>query len=91
MTDIARGGTGDGTATRESNAKIEEDCVMAVSPKLIEAINREIQAVPIEEKRLPELAVELNQLRAAAEAALVGHDFDRDPADFRTILNRGRL
>ena len=44
---------------------------MAVSPKLIEAINQEIQAMPIAGTRWPELAVELNQLRAAAEAALV--------------------
>jgi hypothetical protein len=63
---------------------------MAVSPALIETINLEIQQVPIEAKRWPELAVELNQLRAAAEAALKMHDFDRDPADFQTILSRGK-
>ena len=60
---------------------------MPVSPKLIAAINQEIQAVPIVEARWPELAVELNQLRAAAEAALAVHDFDRDPADFRVLLD----
>jgi hypothetical protein len=63
---------------------------MAVSPKLIEAINQEIQAIPIAETRWPELAVELNQLRAAAEAALAVHDFDRDPADFQAMLHRSR-
>ncbi|MEA2801283.1 MAG: hypothetical protein QOE49_1378 [Rhodospirillaceae bacterium] len=63
---------------------------MAVSPKLIEAINQEIQAVPIAGTRWPELAVELNQLRAAAEAALAVHDFDRDPADFQAMLDRSR-
>ena len=60
---------------------------MPVSPRLIEAINQEIQAVPIAEARWPELAVELNQLRAAAEMALAVHDFDRDPADFRATLD----
>ena len=60
---------------------------MAVSPKLIEAINQEIQAVPSAGTRWPELAVELNQLRAAAEAALAVHDFDRDPADFQALLD----
>jgi hypothetical protein len=63
---------------------------MAVSPKLIEAINQEIQGLPIAETRWPELAVELNQLRAAAEAALAVHDFDRDPADFQATLDRSR-
>jgi hypothetical protein len=63
---------------------------MAVSPKLIEAINQEIQAVPIAGTRWPELAVELNQLRAAAEASLAVHDFDRDPADFQAMLDRSR-
>ena len=33
-----------------------------------------------------ELAVELNQLRAAAEVALGSHDFDREPMDFFTLL-----
>jgi hypothetical protein len=63
---------------------------MPMSPKLIEAINQEIQAVPIAEARWPELAVELTQLRAAAEAALSVHDFDRDPADFQTMLDGRR-
>jgi hypothetical protein len=63
---------------------------MAVSPKLIEAMNQEIQAVPIAATRWPELALELNQLRAAAEAALAVHDFDRDPADFQALLDRSR-
>jgi len=42
-------------------------------------INREIEGLPIEDKRWAELAVELNQLRGAAEAALAKHDFDREP------------
>jgi hypothetical protein len=68
------------------NQPSQEDA-LPVSPKLIEAINREIQQVPIEDKRWPELAIELDQLRAAAEAALAVHDFDRDPADFQAVLH----
>ena len=60
---------------------------MPVSPRLIETLNQEVQSVPIVEARAAELAVELNQLRAAAEAALAVHDFDRDPADFRALLD----
>lgn len=59
---------------------------MPVSPTLIETINEDIQAVPIAPGRPAELAIELGQLRAAAEAALAVHDFDRDPADFRALL-----
>jgi hypothetical protein len=63
---------------------------MAVSPELLAAINREVQNVPIREDRWPELAVELNQLRAAAEASLRGHDFDRDPTEFLAVLAAAR-
>ena len=59
---------------------------MPVSPKLLEMINREIEGLPIEDKRWAELAVELNQLRGAAEAALAKHDFDREPSDFDRLL-----
>ena len=60
---------------------------MSITPELIEATNREVQSVPIAATRWAELAVELNQLRAAAEAALAVHDFDRDPADFQAMLD----
>ena len=63
---------------------------MPVSPKLIETLNAEIQAVPIAEGRPAELAIEIGQLRAAAEAALAVHDFDRDPADFRSLLDASK-
>jgi hypothetical protein len=63
---------------------------MPITPKLLEAINHEIQSVPIAATRWPELAVELNQLRAAAEAALAVHDFDRDPTEFAATLDSRR-
>ena len=63
---------------------------MPITPRLIEAINQEIQSVPIAETRWLELAVELNQLRAAAELALAVHDFDRDPTDFADLLDSRR-
>jgi hypothetical protein len=46
--------------------------------------------VPIAQQRWPELAVELNQLRTAAEAALAVHDFDRDPGEFPAVLRSRR-
>ena len=55
---------------------------MPVTAELLKAINREVQGIPIEEERWKELAVEVNQLRQAAESALGVHDFDRDPAEF---------
>lgn len=61
---------------------------MPVTPNLLKFINEEIQSIPIAETRWPELAVELNQLRAAAEASLASHDFDRDPADYAALLRR---
>jgi hypothetical protein len=70
--------------------KIKRERAMPVSPSLIEMINREIQNIPIEDKRWPELAVELNQLRTAIESALAVHDFDRGPADFQRLLNADR-
>jgi hypothetical protein len=63
---------------------------MPVSAKLLEAINREIQRIPIRDERWEELAVELNQLREAAEDALAVHDFDRDPAEFSALLRSRR-
>jgi len=63
---------------------------MPISAKLLEAINREIQNIPIEQERWKELVVELNQLRQAAEGALDVHDFDRDPAEFSALLRSAR-
>jgi len=59
---------------------------MPITAAVLNAINDEAQRVPISEDRWPELAVELNQLRAAAEAALAVHDFDRDPTEFSALL-----
>ena len=61
---------------------------MPVTPNLLKSTNEEIQSIPIAETRWPELAIELNQLRAASEASLVSHDFDRDPADYAALLRR---
>jgi len=63
---------------------------MPISPEALKTINDEAQHVPIAESRWPELAVELNQLRAAAEAALAAHDFDRDPTEFSAWLRSRR-
>jgi hypothetical protein len=63
---------------------------MPIKPQLLKELNEETQNVPIAEERWPELAVELNQLRTAAEAALKVHDFDRDPADFAVVLRARR-
>lgn len=59
---------------------------MPVSPNLLKSINEEIQSIPIAKTRWPELAIELNQLRDAAEATLALHDFDRDPDDYAVLL-----
>ncbi len=59
---------------------------MPVSAEVLKAINDETQRIPIAADRWRELAVELNQLRAAAEATLAVHDFDRDPAEFSALL-----
>jgi hypothetical protein len=63
---------------------------MSVSGKLLELINQEAQQVPINEQRWPELAIELNQLRAAAELAEREHEFDRDPGEFLSLLRSHR-
>ena len=63
---------------------------MPVTAELLEAMNCEIQEISIEKERWKELAVELNQLRQAAEGALAVHDFDREPAEFSVLLHSGR-
>ena len=63
---------------------------MTVTAKSINAINEEMQEIPIEKKRIGELPVELNQLLAAARALRSAHDFDRDPADFQRVLHKVR-
>ncbi len=63
---------------------------MTVTVKSISAINEEMQEIPIEEKRIEELPVELNQLLGAARALCPAHDFDRDPADFQRVLHSVR-
>ncbi len=63
---------------------------MPIKPELLKELNDQTQNVPIAQERWPELAVELNQLRTAAEAALAVHDFDRDPADFAVVLRSRR-
>jgi hypothetical protein len=63
---------------------------MPVSAQLLEAINLEIQDVPIRQERWSELATELNQLREAAEVALAAHDFDQDPTEFISLLRSRR-
>lgn len=57
---------------------------------LIEKINSELQHLPIGSERWKELAVELSQLQAAAEASRAVHDFDRDPAEFHLLLRAAR-
>ena len=57
---------------------------------LIEKINSELQHLPIGSERWKELAVEMSQLQAAAEASRAVHDFDRDPADFHLLLRAAR-
>ena len=49
-----------------------------------------MQEIPIEEKRVGELPVELNQLLGAARALRPALDFDRDPADFQRVLHKVR-
>ncbi len=63
---------------------------MTVTAKSINAINEEMQEIPIEKKRIGELPVELNQLLVAARALRPAHDFDRDPADFQRVLHKVR-
>jgi hypothetical protein len=63
---------------------------MPIRAGLLKALNDETQNIPIAHERWPELAVELNQLRTAAEAALAAHDFDRDPGEFPAVLRSRR-
>ena len=63
---------------------------MTVTVKSINAINEEMQEIPIEEKRIGELPVELNQLLDAARALRPLHDFDRDPENFQRVLHKVR-
>jgi hypothetical protein len=63
---------------------------MPIKPELLKELNEQTQNIPIAQQRWPELAVELNQLRIAAEAALTMHDFDRDPGEFPAILRSRR-
>ena len=63
---------------------------MPISAKLLASINQEAQHITINEQRWPELAIELNQLRAAAALAQREHEFDRDPAEFLALLRSHR-
>jgi hypothetical protein len=74
----------------DASEQISREYVMPASAKVLKAMNDETQRIPIGEDRWRELAVELNQLRAAAEAALAVHDFDRDPAEFAALLRSRR-
>jgi hypothetical protein len=71
-------------------ASPERSFAMPIKPELLKELNDETQKVPIAQERWPELAVEMNQLRTAAETALAVHDFDRDPADFQAVLRLRR-
>lgn len=64
---------------------------MPIKPELLKELNEQTQNIPIAQERWPELAVELNQLRIAAEAALTVHDFDRDPVEFPAVLRFRRV
>ncbi|MBT3170699.1 MAG: hypothetical protein HOM52_08110 [Rhodospirillaceae bacterium] len=63
---------------------------MTVTAKSIDAINQEMQEIPITEERIGELPVELNQLLGAAKALRGAHDFDSDPANFQQVLHAVR-
>ena len=63
---------------------------MPVTDKSIDAINEEMQEIPITGQRFKELPVELNQLLKAARALRPAHDFDRDPSDFQRVLHKVR-
>jgi hypothetical protein len=63
---------------------------MPIRAELLKELNDETQKIPTAQERWPELAVELSQLRTAAEAALTVHDFDRDPGDFQAVLRARR-
>ncbi len=59
---------------------------MTVTSRAVQAINETLQGIPLTEKRVSELPVELNQLHGVAQEARASHDFDCDPADFRRTL-----
>jgi hypothetical protein len=63
---------------------------LTVSDKSINAINEEMQEIPIAAARIGELPVELNQLLKAVRAIRPAHDFDRDPSDFTRVLHKVR-
>ncbi len=63
---------------------------MPGTDKSIDAINEEMQEIPITGQRFKELPVELNQLLKAARALRPAHDFDRDPSDFQRVLHKVR-
>ncbi len=63
---------------------------MTVTDKSIDAINEEMQEIPIDAARIKELPVELNQLLKAARALRPAHNFDRDPSDFQRVLHKAR-
>jgi hypothetical protein len=69
---------------------VKREFAMPIRAELLKALNDETQNIPIAQERWPELAVELNQLRTAAEAALAVHDFDRDPGEFPAVLRSRR-
>ena len=58
---------------------------MPINAEVLKELNDETKTFRSHRKRGPELAVELNQLRTAAEAALTVHDFHRDPGDFHAV------
>ena len=60
---------------------------MALTSEFVRIVNGEHQKIPLTEERVEELPVELNQLRRSALEALASHDFDRDPAEFRALLD----
>jgi hypothetical protein len=68
----------------------QKEFAMPIRAELLKELNDETQNVPIAQQRWPELAVELNQLRTAVEAALAVHDFDRDPGEFPAVLRSRR-
>ena len=69
---------------------IKRRFAIPIKPELLKELNEQTQNIPIAQERWPELAVELNQLRVAAEAALTVHDFDRDPGEFPAVLRSRR-
>jgi hypothetical protein len=73
-----------------ADCAVKREFAMPIKPELLKALNEQTQNIPVAPERWPELAVELNQMRIAAEAALTVHDFDRDPGEFRAVLRSRR-